>query len=66
MSLIERIDLSPGAKRSECDVIVVGALIQILAVSQQQTTAALGEAFVPDAFRRSLFFKVGCGGTQPS
>ena len=41
-SLVERIDVSPGAKRGECAVILIGALAQILAYTQQQTTAASG------------------------
>ena len=41
-SLIERIDVHPGAERGRCEVIIVGALAQILAFTQQQTTAVPG------------------------
>jgi hypothetical protein len=41
-SLIERIDVHPGAERGRCEVIIVGALAHILAFTQQQTTAVPG------------------------
>ena len=42
-SLVERIDvLHPGAERVDRTVVLVGALAQILAFTQQQTTAASG------------------------
>ena len=41
-SLIERIDVHPAEERGQCDVIMVGALAQILAFTQQKTTAASG------------------------
>jgi hypothetical protein len=39
-SLIERIEVHPGKERGHCEVIIVGALAQILAFAQQKTTAA--------------------------
>ena len=39
-SLIERIEIQPGKERGHCEVIIVGALAQILAFAQQKTTAA--------------------------
>jgi hypothetical protein len=39
-SLIERIEIHPGQKRGVCEVILVGALAQILAFARQKTTAA--------------------------
>ncbi len=39
-SLIDHIEVTPGEKRGQCDVLVVGALAQILAFAQQKTTAA--------------------------
>jgi hypothetical protein len=41
-SLIDRIDVHPGAERGRCEVIIVGALAHILAFTQQQTTAVPG------------------------
>jgi len=40
--LRKRIDVHPGEKRGECDVILVGALARILAFTQQKTNAASG------------------------
>jgi hypothetical protein len=39
-SLIDRIEVRPGHERGHCEVIIVGALAQILAFEQQKTTAA--------------------------
>jgi hypothetical protein len=39
-SLIERIEISPGERRGNCEVVIVGALAQILAVAQQHTGAS--------------------------
>ena len=39
-SLIDRIEIHPGKERGHCEVVVVGALAQILAFAQQKTTAA--------------------------
>lgn len=39
-TLIERIDVYPAEERGQCDVVIVGALAQILAFTQQKTTAA--------------------------
>ena len=39
-SLIEKIEIRPGQERGHCEVILVGALAQILAFAQQKTTAA--------------------------
>jgi site-specific DNA recombinase len=61
-SLIDRIEVHPGQKRGRCEVIVVGALAQILAFAQQKTTAAslgdggtlfmvAGVGFEPTTFR---------------
>ena len=41
-SLIERIEIHPGRKRGQCEVVVVGVLARILTLGQQKTTAALG------------------------
>ena len=61
-SLIERIEIQPGKERGHCEVIIVGALAQILAFAQQKTTAAstgdsgtflmvAGVGFEPTTFR---------------
>jgi hypothetical protein len=61
-SLIERIEVHPGQKRGQCEVIIVGALAQILAYARQKTTAAplrdggtflmvAGVGFEPTTFR---------------
>ena len=61
-SLIERIEIHPGQERGRCEVIIVGALAQILALAQQKTTAAssgdrgtflmvAGVGFEPTTFR---------------
>ena len=61
-SLIERIEIHPGQERGHCEVIIVGALAQILAFAQQKTTAAssgdggpflmvAGVGFEPTTFR---------------
>jgi hypothetical protein len=39
-SLLDRIEVRPGQERGHCEVIIVGALAQILAFAQQKTTAA--------------------------
>jgi hypothetical protein len=39
-SPINRIEVHPGQERGRCEVIIVGALAQILAFAQQKTTAA--------------------------
>jgi hypothetical protein len=39
-SLIDRIEVHPGQERGHCEVVIVGALAQILAFAQQKTTAA--------------------------
>jgi site-specific DNA recombinase len=39
-ALIDRIEVYPGQERGQCEVIIVGALAQILAFAQQKTTAA--------------------------
>ena len=41
-SLIERIEVSPGEARGQCDVTLVGALAGIMAFAQDKTTAASG------------------------
>src|SRR5262249_28593296 len=41
-SLIARIEVYPRQERGQCEVILVGALAQILAFAQQKTTAASG------------------------
>ena len=38
-SLIDHIDVRPGLLRGRCEVVVVGALAQILAFAHQHTTA---------------------------
>jgi site-specific DNA recombinase len=61
-SLIDRIEVHPGQKRGHCEIVVVGALAQILAFAQQKTTAAssgndgtflmvAGVGFEPTTFR---------------
>ena len=61
-SLIDRIEVHPGQMRGRCEVIVVGALAQVLAFAQQKTTAAssgdggtflmvAGVGFEPTTFR---------------
>jgi hypothetical protein len=37
---VDRIEVHPGQMRGRCQVIVVGALAQVLAFAQQKTTAA--------------------------
>jgi site-specific DNA recombinase len=39
-SLLDRIEIHPGQERGHCDVMIVGALAQIVAFAQQKTTAA--------------------------
>jgi len=39
-SLIDRIEVHPSQEQGHCEVVVVGALAQILAFGQQKTTAA--------------------------
>jgi site-specific DNA recombinase len=41
-SLLDRIEVYPGKARGHCEVMIVGALAQILAFAQQKTTAASG------------------------
>ena len=41
-SMIERIEVHAGKEHGEPDVVLVGALAQILAFTQQKTTAAPG------------------------
>ena len=61
-SLIDRIEVHPGQERGHCEVVIVGALAQILAFAQQKTTAAssgdggtflmvAGVGFEPTTFR---------------
>ena len=61
-SLLDRIEVRPGQKRGRCEVIIVGALAQILAFAQQKPTAAssgdggtflmvAGRGFEPLTFR---------------
>jgi len=38
-SLIDHIEVTPGQKRGQCEVVVVGALAQVLSFAQQKTTA---------------------------
>jgi site-specific DNA recombinase len=45
-SLIDQIEVHPGQKRGHCEIVVVGALAQILAFAQQKTTAASRETTV--------------------
>ena len=39
-SLIDRIEVHPGKERGHCEVLIVGALAQVIAFAQQKTTAA--------------------------
>jgi hypothetical protein len=59
---LDRIEVRPGQERGHCEVIIVGALAQILAFAQQKTTAAssgdggtflmvAGRGFEPLTFR---------------
>src|SRR5262249_8660982 len=61
-SLIDRIEVHPGRERGHCEVVIVGALAQILAFAQQKTTAVpsrdsgtflmvAGVGFEPTTFR---------------
>ena len=61
-SLFDRIEVHPGRARGHCEVIIVGALAQILAFTQQKTSAAssgydgtflmvAGVGFEPTTFR---------------
>jgi site-specific DNA recombinase len=61
-SLIDRIEIHPGEERGHCEVLIVGALAQIIAFAQQKTTAAssrgggtslmvAGVGFEPTTFR---------------
>ena len=61
-SLIERIEVYPGEKRGHCDVVLVGAMVQILAYAQHKQTAVssgddgtfllvAGVGFEPTTFR---------------
>ena len=45
-SLIDRIEIHPGRQRGECEVLLVGALAQILAFTQQKRPPPPGEATV--------------------
>jgi site-specific DNA recombinase len=61
-SLIDHIEIIPGQKRGQCEIVVVGALAQFLAFAQQKATAAssgddgtflmvAGVGFEPTTFR---------------
>jgi site-specific DNA recombinase len=61
-SLLDRIEIHPGQERGHCEVLIVGALAQIIAFAQQKTTAAspgdggtflmvAGVGFEPTTFR---------------
>jgi site-specific DNA recombinase len=61
-SLIDRIEIHPGQRRGQCEILLVGALAQILAFAQQKSTAAssgnggtylmvAGRGFEPLTFR---------------
>jgi hypothetical protein len=39
-SLLDRVEVHPSQERGRCEVIIVGALAQLLAFAQQKTTAA--------------------------
>src|SRR4029078_4590292 len=41
-SLVDRIEIHPGEKRGQCDVLLVGALAHILDFAQKKGTAAPG------------------------
>jgi site-specific DNA recombinase len=57
-SLIDRIEVQPGQKRGHCEIVVVGALAQILAFAQHNTTAA-------SSGNDGIFLMVA-GGSQPA
>jgi hypothetical protein len=42
-SLVDRIDVIPSQARGHCEVILVGALAQILAFGQKTTAASTGD-----------------------
>ena len=61
-SLLDRVEVHPSQERGRCEVIIVGALAQLLAFAQQKTTAAspgdggtflmvAGGGFEPPTFR---------------
>jgi site-specific DNA recombinase len=61
-SLIDHIEIIPGQKRGQCEIVVVGALAQFLAFAQQKTTVGssgddgtflmvAGVGFEPTTFR---------------
>jgi site-specific DNA recombinase len=61
-SLIDRIEIHPGKERGRCEVLIVGALAQIIDFAHQKTTAAssgdggtslmvAGVGFEPTTFR---------------
>ena len=56
-SLIDRIEVHPGQERGNCEVIIVGALAQILAFAQQKNNRRL--------LGRRRYVLDGCGGSQP-
>jgi len=56
-SLIDRIEVHPGQERGHCEVIIVGALAQILAFAQQKNNRRL--------LGRRRYVLDGCGGSQP-
>jgi site-specific DNA recombinase len=61
-SLLDRIEVRPGQERGHCEVIIVGALAQILAFAQQKTTAASsgdGGTFLMVAGNCSRTYQVG-------
>jgi hypothetical protein len=39
-SLLDRIEVHPGQERGRCEVMIVGALAQIIGFAHQKTTAA--------------------------
>ena len=53
-SLIDRIEVHPGQERGRCEVIIVGALAQILAFAQQKNNRRL--------LGRRRYVLDGCGG----
>ena len=59
-SLIERIDVYPAKERGRYDVVLAGALAQILAFTQQKTTAD------PSSGDDGTFLMVAGAGFEPA
>ena len=59
-SLLDRVEVHPSKERGRCEVIIIGALAQLLAFAQQKTTAASpgdGGTFLMVAGARSHLYR---------